>query len=35
MVQDEQILSSLEIQFRFLTDRHFLIQKMVQIVDVS
>ena len=31
---DEQILSSLESGLRFLTDRHFSVRKMVQIVDV-
>jgi hypothetical protein len=31
---DEQILSSSESGLRFLTDRHFPVQKMVQIVDV-
>jgi hypothetical protein len=31
MVQDEQFLSSSESGLRFLTDRHFLVRKMVQI----
>ena len=31
---DEQILSSSESGLRFLTDRHFPVWKMVQIVDV-
>ena len=31
MVQDEQFLSSSESGLRFLTDRHFPVQKMVQI----
>jgi hypothetical protein len=31
MVQDEQFLSSSESGLRFLTERHFPVQKMVQI----
>jgi hypothetical protein len=34
MVQDEQILSNLESGLRFLTNKHFLVRKMVQIADV-
>jgi hypothetical protein len=31
---DDQILSILESGLRFMMDRHFPVQKMVQIVDV-